>query len=130
MRILVVDDNEYVRRGVVSLLQSQAGWEVCGEARNGDEALQQAREWPPDLILLDISMPGMDGLEVARLLRRPTASAKIVIMSQHDPDRLRSRAFEAGAADCLDKSLLGTQLIPRIKKLMEVPQPQGARPQD
>jgi DNA-binding NarL/FixJ family response regulator len=119
MRILVVDDNEYVRRGVVNLIQSEPSWIVCGEATNGEDALKQSRDLLPDLILLDVSMPGMDGLEVARLLRRLTPSARILIMSQNDPDRLRPGAIRAGAADCVDKSHLGTELIPRIQRILK-----------
>lgn len=69
MRILIADDNDIVRRGVRGILARVANWEVCGEARDGSEALRKARELLPDLILLDISMPGTNGLEVARVLR-------------------------------------------------------------
>jgi YesN/AraC family two-component response regulator len=68
----------------VGLLSSETGWKVCGEAKDGSEALQKARELLPDLILLDVSMPGMNGLEVARLLRQ-LPEAKTLVISQHDP---------------------------------------------
>jgi YesN/AraC family two-component response regulator len=65
MQILIVDDNELVRRGVSTLLSSRPGWQVCGHAVDGKEAVRKAKEFHPDLILLDISMPGSNGLEVA-----------------------------------------------------------------
>jgi two-component system NarL family response regulator len=74
MRILIVDDNERIRRGVLDILASKKNWNVCGEARDGMEAIRKARELLPDLILLDISMPGLNGLEAARLLRREVAN--------------------------------------------------------
>ena len=76
MRILIADDSDAVRRGVCGILSSEKDLEVCGEAKDGSEALQKARELMPDLILLDISMPGMNGLEVARRLREESAADK------------------------------------------------------
>jgi two-component system response regulator NreC len=114
MRILVVDDNEPVRRGVMGILAKQTNWEVCGEAQDGNEALQKARELQPDIILLDISMPGVNGLEVASLLRQEVAKAKILIMSQHDPAQLLPRALEAGAHGCIDKGRLSADLLSSI----------------
>jgi len=117
MRILIADDNERVRRGVIDILSSKANWKVCGEAKDGAEAIQMARELLPDLILLDISMPGLSGLEVARLLRQEVPKTKIVIMSQHDPIQLLPRAVEAGGHACVDKSRLGTDLLPTIESV-------------
>jgi two-component system, NarL family, nitrate/nitrite response regulator NarL len=82
MRILIVDDNERIRRGVMDILASKKNWNVCGEARDGTEAIRKARELLPELILLDISMPGLNGLEAARLLRQEIANTKILLMSQ------------------------------------------------
>ena len=79
MRILMVDDNEQIRRGVMDILASKKNWNVCGEARDGTEAIWKARELLPDLILLDISMPGLNGLEAARLLRQEIAIQKFYL---------------------------------------------------
>jgi two-component system response regulator NreC len=117
MQILIVDDNEMVRRGVSALLSSRPTWQVCGYAGDGKEALRKAKELRPDIILLDISMPGTNGLDVARILRREMPKTKIVIMSQHDPIQVLPRVLEAGAHACVDKNSLNTDLLPTIETL-------------
>ena len=117
MQILIVDDNEMVRRGVSALLSSRPTWQVCGYAEDGKEALRKAKELRPDIILLDISMPGANGLDVARILRREMPKTKIVIMSQHDPIQVLPRVLEAGAHACVDKNSLNTDLLPTIETL-------------
>lgn len=117
MRILVVDDNEVVRHGVVGLLSLEPDWEVCGEAQDGPTALQKARELLPDLILLDINMPGLNGLDVARRLRQDLPQARILVMSQHDPIQLLPIVVAAGGDACIDKSRLATDLLASIKNL-------------
>lgn len=117
MRIFVVDDNEMVRRGVVELLSSEPDWEVCGEAQDGATALQKARDLLPDLILLDINMPGLNGLDVARRLRQDLPQARILLMSQHDPIQLLPIVVAAGGDACIDKSRLASDLLASIKDL-------------
>jgi two-component system invasion response regulator UvrY len=117
MRILIVDDSDLVRRGVVTLLSSRPAWKVCGTAENGEEALQKATELNPHLVLLDLNMPGIGGLDVARALRREIPKVKIVIMSQHDTTQLLPKALEAGANACIDKNCLSTDLLPAIEAL-------------
>jgi two-component system nitrate/nitrite response regulator NarL len=116
MRILIADDNELVRRGVIDILRLKTSWEICGEAADGIETLRKARELLPDIILLDISMPGLNGLETARLLQREVPGARILVMSQHDPIRLAPSAADAGACGCLDKSRLATDLLPAVER--------------
>jgi DNA-binding NarL/FixJ family response regulator len=118
MRILIVDDNEAMRRGVKALLISGNGWEVCGEARDGVEAIERARELQPDLILMDISMPGMNGLEVARCIRRESVTVKILIMSQNDSAQWLPAAIGAGADGCIDKTQISTELPQAIKHIL------------
>ena len=118
MRILIVDDNQLVRRGVAEILASLADCEVCGEASNGMEALQKSLEMRPDLVLLDISMPGISGLETARLLRQKLPEITILIMSQHDPVQLLPSVLEAGAYSCLDKTRIATDLPDAIKSFV------------
>jgi DNA-binding NarL/FixJ family response regulator len=120
MRILIADDNEWIRRGVINILAPVPHWEVCGEAKDGTEAVQRATELLPDLVLLDVSMPGLNGLDVARLLREKVPATKILIMSQHDPALLLSRAIKAGAHACVDKNHLSTELLPVIARVTKV----------
>ena len=123
MRILIADDNALVRRGLRELLSTETAWEVCGEATGGSETLVKAQEFQPDLILLDISMPGMNGLQVARLLRQQVPEAKILIISQHDPVHLLPRVMDAGAHACVDKSRLDPDLFLAIQKMAQSSSP-------
>ena len=116
MRILIADDSEVVRRGVRNIL-APTSWEICGEAIDGPDAIQKATQLLPDLVLLDISMPGLSGLDVARLLREKVPATSILVMSQHDPSVLLPRALEAGAHACIDKSRLALDLVPAIERI-------------
>lgn len=117
MRILIADDNELVRRGVIGLLSVESDWTVCGEARDGSEALQKARELLPDVVLLDVSMPGVNGLEVARRLRIELPKAKLLVISEHDPFLMLPGVIAAGGDACLDKGCLAKDLVATIKNL-------------
>jgi DNA-binding NarL/FixJ family response regulator len=97
VRILIVDDHEIVRRGLRRLVERQSGWEVCGEAVNGKEAIEKALALNPDLVLMDISMPVMNGIEATRQIRRLSPVMKIVIVSLHDDEVVTAQAKSAGA---------------------------------
>ncbi len=97
MRILIADDNERVRAGVANLLSSNPDYNVCGQAKDGQEAVAMARELQPDVILIDVSMPALNGLDAARLIRAAVPTSRILLMSQHDPAVLLPRALAAGA---------------------------------
>ena len=84
-------------------MSDEVGWTVCGEAKDGSEAIQKARELLPDVILLDISMPDISGFDVARLLRQELPNAKLLVISQHDPFVMLPLVIEAGCDACLDK---------------------------
>ena len=115
MRILIVDDNERLRRGLAAVVASESDWQICGEAENGMEAIDKTRQLRPDLVLLDVSMPGLDGFETARRMRGEFPAIKIVILSLHDPSEIRQRALEAGANACLDKLSIATELVKVIR---------------
>ena len=121
MRVLIADDSKPVRRGIAGLLSGDPDLEVCGEAADSSETLQKVDQLQPDVILLDVSMPGMNGLNTAQLLRRSFPSLKIIITSQHDPQQLRPRALEAGAHGCVDKARLVTDLVPTLRNLFKNP---------
>lgn len=120
MRILIADDNELVRRGIRGLLAQQDGLSVCGEAADSADAIQKATELAPDLVLLDISMPGGNGLEAARVLKRQFPKLKILMMSQHDPRQTRAGSGAVGADGSIDKALLASDLLPAIRGLQNV----------
>jgi two-component system response regulator NreC len=117
VRILIADDNALVRRGILGLLAGQTGCEVCGEAVDSADAIQKENELQPDLILLDVSMPGTNGLETARILKQKLPRIKILIISQHDSKQMLPRSLEAGADGSVDKARLGSDLLPAIRKL-------------
>ncbi|MGH9401265.1 MAG: response regulator [Terriglobia bacterium] len=117
MRILIADDSEALRCALARLLKDRVHCEVCGEAVDGADALEKAKELRPSLILLDISMPGMSGFETARMIREQVPDVKIIIMSQHDAAQMMPGAINAGAQGCVDKSRLSTDLIPAIQAI-------------
>lgn len=117
MRILIADDNAMVRRGIGALLSAEAGFQICGEASSGDEVLQLASDLHPDVILLDVSMPGSNGVDITRALKQRLPDSKVLVISQHDPHHLRPVALEAGAVGCLDKSRIAADLLPALRLL-------------
>src|ERR1700739_4041808 len=85
VRIFIAADHEIFRRGLRSLLESHSHWHVCGEAANGQEAIEKVKELKPDVVVLDVTMPRINGLEAAREIRRIVPESKVVILSQHEP---------------------------------------------
>ena len=118
VRILIVDDHELVRRGLRSILVTRPEWEICGEAADGTNAIEKARELRPDIVLLDITMPRVNGLDAARIIRRDVPRTKVIILSQYDESEMRSRAFEAGAQGYISKSDAARQLLIAIESLV------------
>jgi DNA-binding NarL/FixJ family response regulator len=117
-RILLVDDHEVVRRGLKLLLQSNSEWEVCGEAENGKEAIDQVLTLKPNLVILDLSMPVMGGLEAARKIRSVSPKTKILIFSMHDSPRLAEEVERAGADGYVSKTAVSTELQKTISSLL------------
>ena len=103
LRVLVADDHEIARRGVCSLLRQQ-GWEVVGEAANGRDAVAKAKLLRPDVSVLDVSMPELNGLDATRQMLKDNSDCKVLILTMHRSDALMSDALEAGARGYLLKS--------------------------
>jgi two-component system nitrate/nitrite response regulator NarL len=120
LRILIVDDHELVRAGVRAIISTNPFWEVCGEAENGRAAVQKVKELAPDLILLDISMPEMNGIEAAREIRRIAPATKIIIITMHESPQLELAARQAGADAVLTKRMASNSLITAVSDLFDV----------
>jgi DNA-binding NarL/FixJ family response regulator len=114
IRLLVADDHEIVRKGIRSLLEAQPGWQVTAEASDGREAVEKAREIKPDVTVLDISMPSLNGLEAARQMIKNDARAKILILTQHESDPLIREVLDAGARGYVLKSDASRDLITAV----------------
>src|ERR1700732_3780115 len=97
IRILIADDHDVVRAGVRLLIEKQPGWEVCGEAANGREAVALAEKFQPDVAVLDITMPELNGLEAARQIKRRMPEVEVVMLTAHDSEDLVHQVFEVGA---------------------------------
>jgi DNA-binding NarL/FixJ family response regulator len=118
-RILIVDDHEIFRRGLRSLLESREDFDVTGEAVNGLEAVEKAKELKPDIIVMDVSMPQMDGLQAARLIRSDRPDSKILILSQHDSPHMLSAALDAGASGYVTKSQVARSLFVALEGVLQ-----------
>lgn len=118
VRILIADDHEIFRRGLRSLLESHAEWEVCGEATDGQDAVERVRQLNPDVVVLDITMPRLNGLEAAQVIRTEAPESKMVILSQHEPSLMRQAALSAGANAYVTKSEVSRELMMAIETMI------------
>jgi DNA-binding NarL/FixJ family response regulator len=114
VRLLVADDHEIVRKGLRSLLEAQPGWQVTAEACDGREAVEKARQIKPDVTVLDISMPALNGLEAARQMIKNDARAKILILTMHESDPLIREVLDAGARGYVLKSDASRDLVTAV----------------
>src|SRR5271170_2638870 len=117
LRILIADDHDLMRRGIKGLLQSHAGWEVCGEAHTGREAVSLAETLKPDVVVLDISMPDLNGIEAARRIRKSSPSTEVLILSVHYSDQLIREILEAGVRGYIVKSDSDRDLVIAVETL-------------
>jgi DNA-binding NarL/FixJ family response regulator len=117
LRVLVADDSENVRRSLCQLLQAEPDIEVICEAADGFDAVQKAKDRRPDLVLMDITMPSLNGLDATRIIRQELPSIGIVILSQHDPRGFKWAALSAGANGYVVKSDAARELIPELRRV-------------
>jgi DNA-binding NarL/FixJ family response regulator len=117
LRILIADDHEVARKGIRFLLENHVGWEVCGEAADGREAVACARELKPDVFLLDIGMPNLNGLDAARQILAMMPDARILILTVHDSEQVIREVLAAGARGFLLKSDAGRDLVAAVEAL-------------
>jgi DNA-binding NarL/FixJ family response regulator len=114
-RILVADDHDIVRAGLKQLLNAEADWEICAEAKTGREAVALAQQFEPNVVVMDISMPELNGLEATRKIRKLLPRAKIVILSMHSSDQLVRDITEAGAQGYVLKSDADRELVVAVR---------------
>jgi DNA-binding NarL/FixJ family response regulator len=117
LRILVADDHEVVRRGLITLLQLQPDWQVCGEAVDGRDAVIKASRLNPDIVILDIAMPSLNGLEATRQILKSNPKTKVLVLTLHDSDQLVQDALDAGARGFLLKSDAARDLVAAVEAL-------------
>ncbi len=117
LRILVADDHEIVRRGLVSLIKSQPAWEVCAEADNGRQAVELAKQLKPSIVILDIGMPTLNGLEATRQILRDNPQIRVLILTITDTDEAVRAVLDAGARGFLLKSDAARDLLSAIEAL-------------
>ena len=113
--VLIVDDQGFMRTALRRLLEVQPSFKVCGEAQNGLEAVQKAMELKPQAIVMDINMPGMDGLEATRRIHKLLPGTEILIFTQHELWQAAQAAENAGARGCVSKSEAAHQLVPALR---------------
>jgi|SRR5690349_4835626 DNA-binding NarL/FixJ family response regulator len=119
IEILVVDDHEVVRRAICSVLSSDPLLNVIYQTADGEEAVRKAQEFQPDLVLLDISLPGISGIEAARRIRRVSPESRIIFLSQHDSLQMAKDAFSVGGHGYVAKIDAGSELLKAIRAVRE-----------
>ncbi len=116
---LVADDHEIVRQGVRNILLTQPGWTVCAEAADGREALKMAETHRPDVVILDLTMPQLNGIDATRQLRKICPDTRILIFTMHETERLVQEVFQAGADGYVLKSDAGQDLVRAVNTVLE-----------
>jgi len=117
LKILLADDHSLMRRGLRSILEAQPGWQVCAEAHTGREAVALAMQLRPDVVVLDVCMPELNGIEATRQIRKASPRTEVLILSVHESDHLVREVIEAGARGYLLKSDSDRELVAAIDSL-------------
>jgi DNA-binding NarL/FixJ family response regulator len=118
-RVLIVDDHAVIRRGVQAILHPFPEWEFCGEADNGNDAIRMADALKPDVIIMDVSMPGLNGIEATRAICKTQPDVKIVLLTLHESADLVRSAFRAGARGYLLKTDTEQELVRALTVMIE-----------
>ena len=119
LRVFIADDHDIVRRGLRNLVESHPDWQVCGEARDGREAVAKAIELRPEIAILDINMPEMDGLTATRKIRAALPKTEVLILTQHNADAVVKQVLQAGARGYILKSDAGEELVHAVEALRQ-----------
>lgn len=117
LRLLIADDHEVVRRGLCQLLQAHEGWEICGEAADGREVVEKAAQLKPDVVILDVGMPNLNGLAATRQLTQRDPSCKVIVLTITDSDQVIREALDAGARGFVLKSDAARDLVSAVEAL-------------
>src|SRR5208283_1531278 len=121
LRILIADDHEVARHGIRALLESHPGWEVCGEAKDGRETVELAERLRPDLILLDIGMPNLNGLEATRQILATSPEAVVLILTMHDTDHVVCEGYlDRGVGESETGEVSGGVLTSREREVIQL----------
>jgi len=104
LRVLIADDHDIVRKGLRALIDEHPGWEVCGEARSGREAVEKTVQLSPDILVIDVSMPDLNGLDATRQVRKLSPKTEVLVITHHDSDEMASEVLDAGARGYVLKS--------------------------
>jgi two-component system, NarL family, response regulator NreC len=119
LRILIADDHEVVREGMRTLIEHEPGWQVCGTATNGQEAVETAKKLKPEVVVLDMTMPELDGLEALRQIKRVLPNTEVLVFSAYHSEKVIEQLFDAGAKSYIQKSDAGRHLVSAIRSLAE-----------
>ncbi len=114
-RVLIVDDHAFIRRGVQTILQPYPEWEFCGEASNGSDAVRLVEELKPEVVLMDVTMPGMNGIEATRIIRSTHPQVKIILLTLHESSEVLRTGFRAGASGYLLKADAEEELLKALR---------------
>lgn len=118
-RILIADDHEVVRHGLRKLLEAQPGWEIVGEAADGREAIAKATQLKPNVVVMDFSMPGLNGLEATLQILKAVPGTEVLVLTIHESEEVARKVLAAGARGYMLKSDAGRELLVAVQSLLE-----------
>jgi len=119
LKILIADDHDIVRKGLRMLIEEHPGWQICGEARSGREAVEKAIQSTPDVMVIDVSMPDLNGLEATRQIRKACPKTEVLVITHHDSDEMAAEVLDAGARGYVLKSDSDKDLVHAVETLSQ-----------